>query len=526
MTTPGLHIERMETHARVAGGGADAAQVRGLLERAVSAHLPPALDRRLDRLFAEQGWSREAELIVRRVAPRLRVRGGALDGATLAEGLAEALVRQLTAPATGASAEHVDENWACFPDRIAAETRYLIERSRRGAGARPAWWWEPLFTRGAPPGAAEILLGWVESAPERAAHAIRELVRQEPALLGRALSNERAVALASRLLALRAERTVGLRRRETAPRSEPGPAEPYLDSLFRDPVLLGACARGDASLGERALLAVTAACVAQPAAATPQLSDLLAALGSLDPGGWRQADTLHPEREPATGEPEPGASASAPPTPREEPRAERRAPCVVEAPWSEPAPAHEVCCAGLLFLLRPLIEHGVLEEHAGAGLGRRLQGFAVRVIERVLPREEEVERPGILLREEPILRVFRGSREPLDETRLALRLSRREAADVERWIERVASLVPDATAPAPDGLPERYRALLGEDASSPLQHAVIRSARIAVGPFRADLHLPLASSDAALRRFGWDVDPGWLPPLGRIVCFHFEDTDP
>ena len=27
--------------------------------------------------------------------------------------------------------------------------------------------------------------------------------------------------------------------------------------------------------------------------------------------------------------------------------------------------------------------------------------------------------------------------------------------------------------------------------------------------------------DTALRRAGWDIDPGWVPPLGRVIRIHF-----
>ena len=39
-----------------------------------------------------------------------------------------------------------------------------------------------------------------------------------------------------------------------------------------------------------------------------------------------------------------------------------------------------------------------------------------------------------------------------------------------------------------------------------------------------DVRYPLASADIALRRRALDVDPGWVPWLGRVVHFHFSDA--
>ena len=40
----------------------------------------------------------------------------------------------------------------------------------------------------------------------------------------------------------------------------------------------------------------------------------------------------------------------------------------------------------------------------------------------------------------------------------------------------------------------------------------------------ADVTWPLAGADLALRRAGWDIDPGWLPWIGRVLRFHYDGT--
>ena len=39
-----------------------------------------------------------------------------------------------------------------------------------------------------------------------------------------------------------------------------------------------------------------------------------------------------------------------------------------------------------------------------------------------------------------------------------------------------------------------------------------------------DVLLVLDQADVRVRAIGLDQDPGWVPALGRIVLFHFEDT--
>lgn len=51
-----------------------------------------------------------------------------------------------------------------------------------------------------------------------------------------------------------------------------------------------------------------------------------------------------------------------------------------------------------------------------------------------------------------------------------------------------------------------------------------RPARVALTPTHVDLFFRLDQGDLRLRRLGLDLDPGWLPWLGRVVGFHYGDT--
>jgi len=61
-----------------------------------------------------------------------------------------------------------------------------------------------------------------------------------------------------------------------------------------------------------------------------------------------------------------------------------------------------------------------------------------------------------------------------------------------------------------------------EGADGRLAALLIRRGRLEVGPGRADLHLPADAIDIAVRRAGLDIDPGWVPWLGRVIRFHYD----
>ncbi|MEL6563230.1 MAG: hypothetical protein AAFQ59_02210 [Pseudomonadota bacterium] len=52
-------------------------------------------------------------------------------------------------------------------------------------------------------------------------------------------------------------------------------------------------------------------------------------------------------------------------------------------------------------------------------------------------------------------------------------------------------------------------------------HILRRAARIDLAPAEIDVVFAMADADAATRRAGLDVDPGWVPALGHIMRFHY-----
>ncbi len=61
----------------------------------------------------------------------------------------------------------------------------------------------------------------------------------------------------------------------------------------------------------------------------------------------------------------------------------------------------------------------------------------------------------------------------------------------------------------------RYGALFGETERFSL------AARVVATRSHVDVHFRLADVSLPVRRAGLDVDPGWLPWLGRVVSFHY-----
>jgi hypothetical protein len=54
---------------------------------------------------------------------------------------------------------------------------------------------------------------------------------------------------------------------------------------------------------------------------------------------------------------------------------------------------------------------------------------------------------------------------------------------------------------------------------------ICRRGDIAVSRTHVDISFALAEADVRLRRLALDVDPGWVPWLGRVVQFHYCETN-
>jgi hypothetical protein len=125
-----------------------------------------------------------------------------------------------------------------------------------------------------------------------------------------------------------------------------------------------------------------------------------------------------------------------------------------------------------------------------------------------------------------------------------LRVDARIAQATERWPQRPlsddaavlrahAARLPRPVAP-PDWLDELAQRLT-ERATSVLREAVdsdapasalvagvtLRAGRLVTTRTHVDLYMPLDSIDLNVRRAALDVDPGWVPHLGKVLRFHY-----
>ena len=183
-------------------------------------------------------------------------------------------------------------------------------------------------------------------------------------------------------------------------------------------------------------------------------------------------------------------------------------------PRCSPRPARPVGCAGLLFLLRPTLALLASQAPLRPVLLALCGGLLDELFERLSP----ASRRAAWLREAPLVQVFAGLDEPPAEP-AALTADRTAVAQASRVLERLQARLDPAVAAAP----RACAYVLGVDAAplTALQRLLLRAGRLWVGPHHATLRLPAAAIDLAVRRGGWDVDPGWQPRIGRVVRFEY-----
>ena len=85
----------------------------------------------------------------------------------------------------------------------------------------------------------------------------------------------------------------------------------------------------------------------------------------------------------------------------------------------------------------------------------------------------------------------------------------------DAWAVRLAEVVAAGESWLQTALPQR---------DAPLASVVWRPARLLVSRTHLDVWFTLDQADVELRRLGLDLDPGWVPWLGRIVSFHYGEA--
>lgn len=488
-----------------------AGQVRQLADRQLARAMEGAGSRALARARLPAG----AVVAVQRLDLQLRVAAD-VPVHELAAGWAAAfeagLARMLATIAPGDVDDDAPAAW--FADAWAAERRHL---ERRLAGMPDAWWAPDLAGDDDAPGTTDplapiaILQRWLRRDPARSVSTLAEMARAD-ARAGTLLSPEEAAAFTPLLLQrLAAPDAVGPLS-TSAGRADPSPQPDPSAADGLPPRLLAALARL-APLHQR-----LAAAAGSRRAAAPWLAALLLAEAPSLSGlpAARLAGVLaDPPEHVTTPHPTPVAS---PVT----------ATLDANPPGAGPAKAHPdaiarhgVNAGGLLLLLRPLVRLGLLPapEHLGAALG----DLALCALRRVLAPLPAGERAVAEERERPLLGVFAPEcdwREPI-----AL-IPVRDPAAATLLLDALVASIPAEIAAAPGALRQVFGPrppAFPTRADTRLAHLLLRPGLLSLTPWEAELSWPLASIDLALRRAGWDQDPGWLPWLGRSLRLRFGD---
>lgn len=491
-----------------------AGQVRQLADR----HLARAMEGTGSRALARARLPAGAVVAVQRLDLQLRVAAD-VPVHELAAGWAAAfeagLARLLATIPPGDVDDDAPAVW--FADPWAAEQRHL---ERRLAGMADAWWAPDLAgdddtsatsTALAPLDAFSILQRWLRRDPARTVSTLAGMARADAR--ASTLLNPGEAASFTRLLLQQLAAPDATSPQAVWPASaaqhsglEPSPAT--VDTLPAH--LLAAFAR----LGRHHQRLVTHAgssktvapwLVALLLAEAPSLSKLPAATLA---GLLERVPTARPDPAPVAPSAAPTAAAGQSTTGPAEALPNATA-------------QHAVNAGGLLLLLRPLVRLGLLPaaEHLGTALG----DLALCALRRAFAPLPPGERAVAEERERPLLSVFA----PECDWRAPIALiPLHDPAAAHALLDALVAAIPADIAAAPGALRQVFGPLppaFPTQADTHLARLLLRPGLLGVTPWDAELSWPLASIDLALRRAGWDQDPGWLPWLGRSVRLRFGD---
>jgi len=564
-----LRIARLHTHLqRPADRAVDGLEISWLQELSQRS-LPAALAGVAERALARAGLPQEAVVAVRRLNLRLKLADGASDEALLqawSQALEQALVQALgrARPASAgqdwgtgplSSSERTSDTETAepamvFADAWAAERAHLGSLLRKG---RPAWWADRLLDgRGdaldlAP---TAILQRWLERQPARTVASMARLAGETPGV-----ENLLDPSTATAVAALMARR---LSQRAEAPPALPDVGSPLralleqsLGQLRRHPFLGADSHEAAATAAARRPWRLALLLHQQPALGLLPAQTLLAvadqpaadrfqqvAPGAVQPANEASGSTETKPARAASNTNDPAAvdQASSDSEAKDADRSDTKPPSVLsdqdqeglqpDAPHSaetnanvSPNDSAWVHAGGLLLLLnRPELLKGAEPMPADPA------DLALLALHRLVAPLPTAERAAALERERPLLVLLTPDRKWPE------RISEAQIEDHGSAETRLAALIeaiPEEVAFAPGALRQVYGPRhaggppLPDGASHRLARLLWRPGRLEWDGWEISLAWPLASVDGALRRGGWDLDPGWQPALRRVVRFHY-----
>jgi len=178
------------------------------------------------------------------------------------------------------------------------------------------------------------------------------------------------------------------------------------------------------------------------------------------------------------------------------------------------APSIPVGCGGLMFLIRFALRNC----EQGKDINQAMLALGTQVLDSVFEHLSPAGRRAAWRRDAPLLEVFAGLRVPiadvdaLDHPPDACRWARATREAILRRIDADVSAAPRGR----EYVLGRVNMTL-----SPLDKLLLRPSRLHVSATEARLFLPADAVNIGLRRGGWDIDPGWVPALGRVIRFEY-----
>lgn len=154
-----------------------------------------------------------------------------------------------------------------------------------------------------------------------------------------------------------------------------------------------------------------------------------------------------------------------------------------------------------------------------------LGDVALLALQRLLAPLGPGERAVALQRERPLLALLAPDRTWPD---LLQEATLQNSAAAARQLEALIAAIPASIRFAPGALRQVYGPHQGAAPPLPdrqghqLAALLWRPGLLEWDGWEISLRWPLASVDGALRRQGWDLDPGWQPALRRLVRFHYD----
>jgi len=567
-----LRIRHLDSRYRLPADLDQPTAIARAWDDVAAGQMPQALSARLSTLYAQAGLAEDAEVAVRRVALRIRTRSTQIPAGTLAAAWADAIVEAIKSLLGRRDSSGAEENAVVFPNRMAAEIGFLVRCSR---GMQPPWWCVPILGRSdVLPRPEDIVVRWIDEVPERAAAALVSVALAAHHGVGELFADPLAAALIRRWL-----RRLAVRRAEICGGGQDTRATPHSDPSLLSAAMASrvrfAIARTRNSGGRR-LLSLAAVLAMEPAvrfhgveeidslvtqivrmahADAPPRVDRLGQVGSTSEGDAsapaegdvsprRRGDSHENALLGLTGQPEgtipEGTIKVETEAERRDARARRKGEVMDEATGrgtrarvssdedradsyaiSASPDFSEVGCAGLLFLLRPLLRLPMAGEWRGPDLHDRFLLFGGLVLDRLLAKRSIAERKAAINRERPLLEIFAGlNRLPEDFDELPRNGAAQE--DAVTALSLVEPMIPsevELSTAAARFVCGGTELLTNDPDLRRLAAVVLRRARVESSRDRAVIYLPLESVDTAIRRLGWDIDPGWVPDLGRIIRF-------